>query len=288
MSQNFNHVPQPIVFHDAHYQWTRKEFCEDSYNRGRGFAIVVDGASPVGGGRDAHQKTADFAYAMSRGIDERLARPGTIRECVAAALAQAQQRSEPDFLATAAMSLVVWNAEEIAVASLADCVAVLRGPSGCQVVASEKFVAHEEALKQELVDLLSSGVPADQAYEAVRVKNRAARAARNTEEGQWVLASQGDVAAIVAHMDVTVVPRGDVDHVVVASDGAWACVDTFGLVDAQECVAKVLDGTWGEVFARQRQLEQEDADGSRFPRFSANDDATIVGVALTSPLTWSS
>jgi hypothetical protein len=107
---------------------------------------------------------------------------------------------------------------------------------------------------------------------------RASRNKANTRAGGWLF-SPDPHAADHAGSQRVAAPPGTL--VLLATDGFLALASDYGAYDAQGLVEAARDKGLGTLGRRIRAVEEEDADGRRFPRLKKSDDATAVLLKLS-------
>jgi hypothetical protein len=156
-----------------------------------------------------------------------------------------------------------------------DCAALLRRPGEAAVLIGDAFArrAAEARRVARLAQSENLSATGTQVRAQFLPALRAARNLVNTRAGSWLFSPDAACAAHVAQARVAA-PPGTV--VLLASDGflALACdyrrYDGDGLLSAAQ--TKGLRALYDEL----RAIENDDAQGIRFPRFKRSDDATAL------------
>jgi serine/threonine protein phosphatase PrpC len=84
----------------------------------------------------------------------------------------------------------------------------------------------------------------------------------------------------MAEVPVLTAPCAPGDELLLASDGFMALCDSYGVTDEAGLFAMVAEEGLANVTAKLREIEQDDADCTRFPRFKISDDATALWVRI--------
>jgi hypothetical protein len=96
---------------------------------------------------------------------------------------------------------------------------------------------------------------------------------RNTPGGYWV--AQTNPAA-AGHARTGTVSASDVRTALVLSDGAARAVIDFRELDWPDLVRAGQDGGPATIIALTRDLEIQDPDGKKWPRYKVSDDASAI------------
>lgn len=241
--------------------------------------VVVDGlSSPPELGSGCLHGTPWYAAQIATRIGhEATCRPGDpLADCVADALSQVAEAhsgtcdlSHPG-TPSSSVALLREGVDTVDYLSIFDSVIVLDGPDGMQVITDLRADAfaqdeHKETLRHEI------GTPGHQ--RAVSLLVAAQRPHRNKPDGYWVAGAVRDAA----HNAVTgSLPRSSVTRAAVLSDGASCLVDDYGLADWGRFMTLLQEEGPERVIARVRRAEASDPTGSRWPRYKAGDDSTVV------------
>jgi hypothetical protein len=100
---------------------------------------------------------------------------------------------------------------------------------------------------------------------------------KNRPGGYGVLTAD---PACLAFAETARRPAAAVTHLLLATDGFYRLVDTYGMVTAGELMQAALERGLAPLYAALRRLEDADPECLAFPRLKARDDATamLVGV----------
>ncbi|MFG2903940.1 hypothetical protein ACGF13_02555 [Kitasatospora sp. NPDC048286] len=109
--------------------------------------------------------------------------------------------------------------------------------------------------------------------ESVRRMVAAQRLTRNTADGYWVAASNGEAAD---HAFTGAVPTAGVSAVAVMSDGASRLVTDYGMASWPEVFATLRAAGADGLISAVRDVEATDPDGVRWPRYKRGDDAAVA------------
>jgi hypothetical protein len=139
------------------------------------------------------------------------------------------------------------------------------------VVVVDNRVSHTAVRERAVADGLRSG-SAEKAAALVTMKH-AELAARNTDGGYWIAASN---PAAAAHALTGAIPVESVRRAAVLTDGATRAVDPFGLYGWPNLLDALDAYGPAALITQVRAVEASDPDGSRWPRNKLSDDATAV------------
>jgi len=75
-------------------------------------------------------------------------------------------------------------------------------------------------------------------------------------------------------------PAAAATHLLLATDGFYRLVDTYGMLTAGELMQAALERGLAPLYAELRRIEDGDPECLAFPRLKARDDATAVLVEV--------
>jgi len=133
----------------------------------------------------------------------------------------------------------------------------------------------ETAAIAELIPLRASGADPWPRLRATFKRNF--EMAMNKPGGYWVTHPTLPWLHAVQH---AALPRGEVDDILIASDGFFRLVNVFGAYDEQGLVAAAQAGGLAALGAELRAIESKDPNCLRFPRLKSADDASAVLVRI--------
>ncbi|MGO1055556.1 protein phosphatase 2C domain-containing protein [Crossiella sp. CA198] len=153
--------------------------------------------------------------------------------------------------------------------ALADSVILIDTETGIQAITDGRV--NDAATEQRDAALsLPVGSP-EQSHEVSRLVS-AQREVRNKPGGYWIASADSEAAreALVGQ-----VPLSTVRRIVLLSDGAARPVE-FGLSSWDELLATLVEVGPAGLIERVRNIENQDPQGKRWPRYKASDDATVA------------
>lgn len=100
---------------------------------------------------------------------------------------------------------------------------------------------------------------------------------RNVAGGYWVAAADREAAD---NAYVGEIPVEKVRRVAIFTDGASRAVDTFHEMDWPTCLDYLQEHGPRGLIQRVRQIEEDDPEGRKWPRFKKSDDATVAIVDM--------
>lgn len=215
---------------------------------------VFDGATEL---RDGLPSGGWYASRLAArvGAHLRTTPAGSLPTLLAAAITEVttEYGLHPRYAPASTVAMVRWNEQRIDALVLADSPLVAFTRAGPDVLADTR-----------LADLRRSG----------RLRTRAdADRLRNTDDGFWVAEADPGAASRALLRSW---PRGDVDAIVVATDGVSAGVDEYGVLNWPGVLTLARDRGCGAVLDAVRAAEYADPDGIRWPRSKRHDDQTLV------------
>ncbi len=170
---------------------------------------------------------------------------------------------------SASFSLVYEDNNDIVIALLGDCTAVLypkaekpyalyqKGVDRLDKIAMEKLISISK--KENISPALARKYPD---FEAILKKNRSLM---NTPEGYWILSFNTEA---LEHMDVYRIPACDISHIALFTDG-------FEL-KKQELLQGLPNKSLKELYNEIFKEEELDYDLLKHPRFKLHDDVSCV------------
>ena len=160
-----------------------------------------------------------------------------------------------------------------------DCAALVKSPEGTTQIVGDAF--DKRAAEARRVRMLAQAKGLAPAARASRPEFlsalRAARDTVNTEKGGWLFGPDPKAADHVRSVHVAAA-AGAV--VLLASDGFLALACDYGAYDAGALIDAACSRGLEALGIELRNIEREDRDGLKFPRFKTSDDATAVLLRL--------
>ncbi|MER7579940.1 hypothetical protein [Kitasatospora sp. NPDC097691] len=153
---------------------------------------------------------------------------------------------------------------------LADSPIVFEQADRYQVVTDLRVDAMVPELRAE-TERFATGTP--EHTEALRRMVVAQRLTRNTVDGYWVAASNGEAAH---HALTGAMPLAGVRSVAVLSDGTSRLVTEYRTASWADAFAMLRGSGTDGLIAEVRRIEATDPNGHRWPRFKSGDDATVA------------
>ena len=199
--------------------------------------------------------------------------------CAAAALAPlADTEVELPSASLAAAQLV---GGDIHLLMLGDCKLLRRQTDGRVEAFDQSSVAPFDAKVVEALRALQAGGETDLQKITPRLTPliRENRLWKNRPGGYGVLTAD---PACLGFAETARRPAADTTHLLLATDGFYRLVDTYGMLTAGELMQAALERGLAPLHAELRRLEDADAQCLAFPRLMARDDATAMVVGIRS------
>lgn len=263
---------------------------EDLWGATESAAWILDGATGIAeervlpGPSDARwlvdrvdaalRQAAGPAAALSEVLRE------VARQAMAAFSAAALRRHAPAMdMPCACLALVRLTAGGLELANIGDCRILHPRPDGTlSCFGTSRLTALDEATRQELIRLQGAGVRHDEVWPLLLPRIRRNRGSMNEPDGYWIL----DLTERwIDHVDTARLEARSGDRLLLATDGFWRLVDTYGRYDEEALFAAALSQGLRPLARELRAIEAADEECRRHPRLKARDDATavLVGVA---------
>lgn len=179
----------------------------------------------------------------------------------------------------ASLALVQLIGDDVEYAMLSDCKLLMRRHDGTVEALDRSAISDfEDQLIAALQALQAAGET-----DVVRTTQKlwpmilANRRRKNLPGGYGVLA---DDPACVAFADVACRPAAALSHVMLASDGFYRLVDTYGVYSASELLDQTTSGGVAPLYAMLRQIEDADPQCLKHPRIKPRDDAAALLLRL--------
>jgi serine/threonine protein phosphatase PrpC len=179
----------------------------------------------------------------------------------------------------ASFTLVRRLGNEIEIARLGDCPALLEMRDGRVLLLDDPVLAEIEAdLKKQVLALRARGDrPAATLFQEMLPALRAIRQRRNRPDGYGVLCTD-DTCVDLLQLDRF--PARDIRHLLLLSDGYYRLVDVYGDETDESLLRQTLARGPTEMLARLRAIEADDPSGTQHPRLKMADDATALLLAV--------
>jgi hypothetical protein len=262
---------------------------DDAWGQTSGAAVVLDGATNL---CDSLLPGESDAAWLSRFAARRLmahAQDGASgRDALARALGEAEKsfaglrRRAPKHNHEnpyASMMFVCGDDAGFEALWYGDCAALVKHADGRVEIVGDAF--DKRAAEARRVKMLAeakglapaAGVNRPEFLSALR----AARDTVNTEKGGWLFGPNAKAAQYVKakHVDAA---SGTL--VLLASDGFLALASDYGVHDAESLIHAAESKGLEALGQQLRAIENEDAEGRKYPRFKTSDDATAVLLKL--------
>ncbi|GGM34371.1 hypothetical protein GCM10010102_32400 [Promicromonospora citrea] len=246
---------------------------------GRGFAMVLDGATSVAG--DRSHDPGWYAGRLADVLARELPGGRPIPDLVAAAIAEVRDTDglKAETSPTCTVAIARWTDDVVEAYSLCDSLVVVLGTDGSEVVHTDDDLgAAVGARRAAYRARLAAGLGYDEGHRQLLVELQEVQARwRNRPGGYWVAGTEPEAAY---HAVTSTVARVDVAGLVLATDG----------VDLER---HPIARTWREVYDEALRsgpeqvlhdlhaAEEADPDGRRWARSKRHDDKTLVVVPFT-------
>ena len=245
---------------------------QDALLISEGFCAVADGATPLSGdGSDVADFSREALQALAS--NKTLSIEEMVRAGVQSLATKAQHRAGET--PSCALAIARCNGQDIELSSLCDSFAVARLRNGRYVVAQNSAPPIDQKLNESMGNLLGQGMSiADARAEIFEILRQHRPRLMNRPGGYWVFADDPDVGRYAV---VESIPAGDVDAILLATDGFGRLFDLFGVVAGPEALLDlaVREGL-PELRRLLRRLELMPGSMRRHPRPSIQDDATAI------------
>ena len=199
--------------------------------------------------------------------------------CAAAAL---MPLADTDLeLPSASLAVAQLAGGEIELLMLGDCKLLLRQGDGRVEAFDQSSVAPFDAKVVEALRAIRAGGETALSKITPRLTPivRENRLWKNRPGGYGVLTAD---PACVAFAETARRSASDVTHLLLATDGFYRLVDTYGMLTAGELMQAALERGLAPLYAELRRLEDADPECLAFPRLKARDDATAVVMGVRS------
>ena len=185
-------------------------------------------------------------------------------------------------LPSASLAAAQFVGGEIKLIMLGDCKLLLRQADGQVEAFDQSSVAPFDAKVVEALRAIQAGgeTALSRITPMLTPLIRGNRRWKNRPGGYGVLTAD---PACLAFAETARRPAADVTHLLLATDGFYRLVDTYGMLTAGELMQAALERGLAPLHAELRRLEDDDPECLAFPRLKARDDASavLVGVGRT-------
>lgn len=263
---------------------------EDAASSNHGAAWVIDGATDLGppellGSSGAAWLSHEVSTHFHRTLIDSASTAAAVKQALAGVRDRfhAAKRREPVDqweLPFAAFMMARLGPDHIEFAWLADCVALIRNLDGTVArIGEQAELAAAESKEAGRFAPLKDGHGKMLAASSPTVAHlRAERSRKNREPDKWLLGVEPEAADYLNRATISLTQCA---HILLMTDGLSAYVDRYGLGSDGALFDRALsgDGLAG-VLGAVREVERNDADCVRFPRYKASDDATGILLAM--------
>jgi hypothetical protein len=179
----------------------------------------------------------------------------------------------------ASLALVRLRRGRLELAMLGDCKLVLRRADGTVEALDHSPVAPFDAKVVDALRALQAAGEIEPARIAPRLRELilANRRLKNRPGGYGVLA---DDPACLDFAEISYRAAADTTHILLASDGLYRLVDTYGRHSAEGLLQAALADGLSPLYAALRRIEDADPQCLQYPRLKARDDATALLLKL--------
>ncbi|HEU5251860.1 MAG TPA: protein phosphatase 2C domain-containing protein [Solirubrobacterales bacterium] len=245
---------------------------QDAALVGDGFVGLADGSTPL------LESGEIDALAYAQGALERLRRhsaltpEGMFRE----ALAAAEPPREPIAHRPSCTVVALTAGREYLLCSLlGDCLAVVRRRDGrCVVAWDRRLERFDGPVAEKMAGDVAAGMSLEAAREAAGPQLIANRNEANAEGTYWLFA---DDPAAADHLLVTSVPLGEVESILLCTDGFTRLIEPLGIArDPEELIRRAAEEGLAGLGSELRSAETAPESFTRYPRLDVSDDATAV------------
>lgn len=252
-------------------------------------AWVLDGVTGINdrpllpGPSDAAWFVAQAQTLLPRILATRSDRPiDSLLSALVAELVQAQDQAwlngkDADGCETPAASFALMRqiGDQVEFTRLGDCLVLLERRDGSIHLLDDPVLGEiESGLKAQILDLRAGGMCDEAAIRAAMMPAlRELRRRRNRSGGYGVLAAE---EACLAMLQVDRFALGDLNRVLLVSDGYYRLVDVYGSHSDRDLLQQTAEHGPQEMLAVLRAIEAADTQGEKHPRLKMADDATAV------------
>lgn len=179
----------------------------------------------------------------------------------------------------ASLALVRLHDDRLEVTMLGDCKLLLLHRDGSVEALDRARVAPFEAKVVDALRAMQGAGETDPARMAPKLRDLilANRRLKNRPGGYDVLA---DDPACVDFAEISHRAAAEVAHILLASDGLYRLVDTYGRYSAEGLLQAALADGLSSLYAALRRIEDADPQCLQYPRLKARDDATALLLKL--------
>jgi len=260
---------------------------DDAFCHADTIAAVFDGATNVG--EPILATDSDAAWIARRGAESLILHQHLpAREALARAALDAETAFEREKLRPlaeryetplASMMLVAPEGDHLLALWFGDCAALVKRPGEPVQLVGDAFAkrAREAERAGALAAKMGLSPTAGPNRPEFLPTLQRARSRVNTVEGSWAFSPTRECPSHVHSLAVSA-PQGS--HILLCSDGFLALASDYRCYDVDELMEAVLNKGLRPLLEEIRRVEDEDADGRRFPRFKKSDDATALLLKL--------
>lgn len=258
---------------------------EDSFAHDAVAAVVLDGATPLGDAlMPGKSDAAWIAQFGARRVIAHLREGEGPRRALRSALADTEKsfhalrlRDAEDVWQTpaASMMLAAQTDEGLEFLWFGDCAALIAEGDAVTVV-GETFDSKSTESDTARQAAVASNQPATARHHHLDVLK--ARRNRLNSGSYWLFTPAEKAASHVSRRVVKVAPGATI---LLASDGFLALASDYGAYSATSLMQAAMDRGLDVLGEELRAIENDDAEGVKFPRFKKSDDTTALLLRVT-------
>ncbi|MEV7011939.1 protein phosphatase 2C domain-containing protein [Streptosporangium sp. NPDC051022] len=174
----------------------------------------------------------------------------------------------------AAVAMLRTNGDVLDYLVLADTAIVVDGANGLCVICDTRV---EQAAPEATARTREEAIGTPEHRAAVAQMSVEQLRWRNVPGGYWVAAADRKAADNAYTGKIAV---SDVQRIAIFTDGASRAVDTFGEMDWKTCLDYLQEHGPRGLIRHVRQIEADDPEGKKWPRFKKSDDATVAVIQM--------
>ncbi|MTI66104.1 MAG: hypothetical protein FH753_05815 [Firmicutes bacterium] len=254
-------------------------------------AWIMDGATGLNGKNLVSDKTDAFWYVnwWNEYLKKHISTDKTPAEIIKRGIIEIKKTYKEitkDFnvtsldLPSSGIILLKWKDDIIEYCSLGDCTLYIKDGFNSSIITDDAIPKLDNIVYEKMDYLINEkNIPNTEAKEEVMDIIKKNRLLKNTSKGYWILGFDENATKNALKGRIKV--KDDVE-IMMVSDGFSALYDKYNYIDIHRLFSRVKNNEINELYNTLRDIENEDLNMIKYPRFKISDDASCIYLNLSS------
>lgn len=177
---------------------------------------------------------------------------------------------------SASVVIVRWNEKELEYFALADCQIWIKEGDNIAVIEDERLPEFDDKVIKVMAGYINKGYSLAEAREAVQNLLIGNRLKKNTENGYWTLSFDLKALNYAQEGKMLINNNNHPLELLLCSDGFHCIVDKYKAMSQKEVFNYICKYSLDKLCNYIREIEADDLEGKKYPRFKKSDDASAV------------